>query len=65
MAKFEQSKKDIENGKHGKEGSKREEAWDRKQSKMACGGKVKGMKTGGIVRGTGAATKGKNFSGTF
>ena len=39
--------------KFGKEGSGREEAFDKKQ----------GMATGGIVRGTGAATKGKGFAG--
>ena len=29
---------------------------------MACGGKVKKMATGGIIRGAGAATKGKRFN---
>jgi hypothetical protein len=33
--------------------------------KMACGGKVKKHAAGGAVRGTGAATKGKAFCGTF
>jgi hypothetical protein len=34
-------------------------------AKMKCGGKVKKMAAGGAVRGTGAATKGKGFSGTY
>ena len=62
MAKFEKSKKDVE-GRFGKEGSKQEEAWDKKQAKgMKCGGKVGGKAAGGIMRGTGAAVKGKKFS---
>lgn len=32
---------------------------------MKCGGKVKKMAAGGSVRGTGCATKGKKFSGSF
>lgn len=32
---------------------------------MKCGGKVKKYASGGAVRGTGCATKGKNFSGVF
>jgi len=32
---------------------------------MACGGKVSGKAAGGMMRGTGAATKGKGFAGTF
>ena len=42
MAKFEKSKKDKE-PKGMKEGSKREEALDKKQAaqKMKCGGKAK------------------------
>lgn len=59
---FEKSPKDKESKKFGKEGSKREEAWDKKQG-MACGGKVKGHAAGGMIRGTGAATKGKGWAG--
>ena len=33
-----------------------------KKAGMACGGKVKKMASGGLVRGTGAAVKGKRFS---
>lgn len=32
---FEKSKKDVESKKYGKEGSKKEEAFDRKQMKAA------------------------------
>ena len=32
---------------------------------MKCGGKVKKMAAGGSVRGTGCATKGTKFSGTY
>ena len=63
MAKFEKSKADKEPKGKGKEGSKQEEAWDKKQAKgMKCGGKVGGKAAGGIMRGTGAAVKGKKFS---
>jgi hypothetical protein len=63
FAKFEKSKKDAEVKGMGKEGSKKEEAFDKMQAKgMKCGGKVAGKAAGGIMRGTGAATKGKNFS---
>lgn len=41
---FEKSKKDVEKPKFGKEGSKKEEAFDRKQ-----GGKP--FKSGGAVKG--------------
>ena len=34
-------------------------------AKMKCGGSVKKYAAGGSVRGTGAATKGKGFSGTY
>lgn len=92
FAKFEQSGKDVEVKGKGKEGSKKEEAFDKKQAKpfekskkdtepsamkegskkeealdkkqargYACGGKVKGMATGGSVRGTGAAQRGTGF----
>ena len=66
MKKFEKSKKDMESMFMGKEGSKKEEGADMKQMHkrkgMKCGGAVK-MAAGGSVRGTGCATKGKNFSG--
>jgi len=58
---FEKSSKDKEKGGM-KEGSAKEEAMDKKQSRFACGGKVK-KATGGMMRGTGAATKGKGFKG--
>lgn len=58
--KFEQSKKDKEVKGKGKEGSKKEEAFDKKQG-MKCGGKVKHKATGGQVRGTGAAQRGTGF----
>jgi len=61
---FEKSGKDKEAKKFGKEGSKKEEAWDKRQG-MACGGKVKGKSGGGLARGGGAATRGKGFAGTF
>ena len=48
--------------KFGKEGSAREEAFDKKEG-MACGGKVKGKSGGGLARGGGAATRGKGFAG--
>jgi hypothetical protein len=32
---------------------------------MKCGGKVKKMAAGGTVRGTGCATKGTRFKGTY
>jgi hypothetical protein len=63
LAKFEKSPKDKEPKGKGKEGSKQEEAWDKKQAKgMKCGGKVAGKAGGGIMRGTGAAVKGKKFT---
>lgn len=34
-------------------------------SKAMCGGSTKKMATGGSVRGTGAAVRGKGFAGTF
>lgn len=42
-------------GKHGKPETKAPMG-------KACGGKVKGHAAGGVMRGTGAATKGKRFS---
>lgn len=42
------------------------EVAEHKSMGMKCGGKVKGYKFGGgVARGTGAATKGKKFSGTY
>jgi hypothetical protein len=38
---------------------------EKMEDKMACGGKIKGRSGGGLARGGGAATRGKNFSGTF
>jgi hypothetical protein len=63
LAKFEKSKKDTEPKGKGKEGSKQEEAWDKRQAKgMKTGGKVCGKAAGGIMRGAGKAVKGKSFS---
>ena len=70
FAAFEKSKKDKEPKGHGKEGSKKEEAFDKtegmkkggKVQKKACGGKIKGKAAGGVMRGTGAAIKGKSFA---
>jgi hypothetical protein len=59
MAKFipfEKSGKDKEVKGKGKEGSKKEEAFDFKQKRFSGGG---------LMRGGGAATKGKKFAGTF
>ena len=36
-----------------------------REAGLACGGKVKKYAKGGSVRGTGCATKGKGFSGTY
>jgi len=59
--RFEKSGKDVEVKGKGKEGSKKEEAFDKKQAKgYACGGKVK-MTSGGSVRGAGIAQRGKGF----
>ena len=55
MAKFEKSGKDVESGKYGKEGSKKEEAFDRKQMKFASGGYVRsadGVAQRGKTKGT-------------
>jgi len=51
---FEKSPKDKESKSKGKEGSKKEEAFDFKQKRFAAGG---------IARGGGAATRGKGFKG--
>jgi len=60
---FEKSKKDKEK-KGMKEGSKKEEAMDVAQMGYKRGGKVK-CSGGGMMKGGGAATKGKHFSGVF
>jgi len=63
FVKFEKSKKDVEVKGKGKEGSKKEEAFDKMRMKgMKTGGKVQKCAAGGIMRGTGAAIKGKTFS---
>ena len=61
---FEKSSKDVEKKGGPKEGSKKEEFMDTIQAKkgMKCGGKVKGKAAGGVMRGAGAAVKGKRFS---
>jgi len=64
LKEFEKSKYDKEVKGKGKEGSKQEEAFDRRQMK-AKGLKKGGMakcSAGGVMRGTGAAVKGKKFS---
>ena len=48
FALFEKSGKDKETGKMGKEGSKKEEAFDKKQSRFAKGGFV--AKADGIAQ---------------
>ena len=59
MAAFEKSGKDIEVKGKGKEGSKKEEAFDKSQMGMKKGGMTK-MATGGFVRAAdGIASKGK------
>lgn len=63
FAAFEKSGKDVETKGKGKEGSKKEEAFDKMQMKgMKTGGKVKSCAAGGIMRGAGAAVKGTKFS---
>jgi len=59
---FEKSGKDKEKKGGPKEGSKREEFMDMIQKKKGAksGGKTK-FASGGIMRGTGCATKGKKF----
>ena len=60
MAKFEKSGKDIEVKGKGKEGSKKEEAFDRAQMMGMKKGGMKKMSTGGFTReADGIATKGK------
>ena len=59
FAKFEKSGKDVEVKGKGKEGSKKEEAFDRTQM-MKKGGGVKKMAAGGFTRAAdGIAKKGK------
>lgn len=59
FAKFEKSKKDVEAKGKGKEGSKKEEAFDKSQMGMKKGGMAK-YATGGFVRAAdGIAQKGK------
>jgi len=60
FAKFEKSGKDVEKKGMGKEGSKKEEAFDKTQMGMKRGGGVKKMAAGGYTRAAdGVATKGK------
>ena len=60
FAMFEKSAKDKEKGA-GKEGSKKEEAFDKAQMGMKMGGGVKKMAAGGTFRSSanGIARKGK------
>jgi len=62
MAKFEKSGKDVE-PKGMKEGSKKEEAYDKSQMGMKKGGGVKKMASGGLAAGhksaDGIASRGK------
>jgi hypothetical protein len=60
FAKFEKSGKDVEVKGKGKEGSKKEEAFDKSQMGMKRGGGVKKMAAGGFTRSAdGIASKGK------
>ena len=63
FAKFEKSGKDAEAKGKGKEGSKKEEAFDKSQMGMKRGGGVKKMASGGLSAGhksaDGIASKGK------
>ena len=61
FAKFEKSGKDVEVKGKGKEGSKKEEAFDKAQMMgMKRGGATKKMATGGFVRAAdGVVSKGK------
>ena len=58
FAKFEKSGKDIEKKSFGKEGSPKEEAFDKKQMAMKKGGDVKKYARGGGIEIRGK-TKGK------
>ena len=61
FAKFEKSGKDVEMKAKGKEGSKKEEAFDKSQMMMKKGGAAKKMASGGSAssRADGVAQKGK------
>ena len=63
FAKFEKSGKDVEVKGKGKEGSKKEEAFDKSQMGMKRGGAAKKMAGGGLAAGhksaDGIASKGK------
>ena len=63
FAKFEKSGKDVEKKGMGKEGSKKEEAFDKTQMGMKRGGGVKKMAAGGLAAAhkaaDGIASKGK------
>jgi hypothetical protein len=61
FAKFEKSGKDVEAKGKGKEGSKKEEAFDKSQMMMKKGGAAKKMASGGSAssRADGIAKKGK------
>ncbi len=63
FAKFEKSGKDVEMKAKGKEGSKKEEAFDKSQMMMKKGGATKKMATGGLAAAhkaaDGVASKGK------
>ena len=50
FAKFEKSGKDVEMKGKGKEGSKKEEAFDKSQMMMKKGGATKKMASGGITK---------------
>ena len=52
FAMFEKSGKDKEVKGKGKEGSKKEEAFDKKQMKFAAGGSVDGVAQRGKTKGT-------------
>ena len=58
FAKFEKSAKDVEVKSKGKEGSKKEEFFDRMQGGMKCGGGVKKYAKGGGIESNGK-TKGR------
>ena len=61
FAKFEKSGKDVEAKGKGREGSKKEEAFDKSQMGMKMGGSVKKMAAGGTFRSSanGIAQRGK------
>lgn len=57
FAAFEKSGKDKESAKYGKEGSAKEEAFDKKQMKFAKGGSIDGIAQRGKTKGTQIAMK--------